>query len=77
MLLAGVLLDEAIAGDEEAARTHRWVIDATTVGFQHLHDQTDDALGGVILAALFAFGEGELAKEVFVDVAEDVLAVQA
>ena len=36
----------------------------------------DDRLGREVLAALFAFGQGELAEEIFVDVAEDVLGVQ-
>ena len=55
---------------------HRRVIHAPGVGLEHFHDQGDDALGGVILAALLAFGQCELPQEVFVDMAEDVLAVQ-
>ncbi len=54
----------------------RGVVDAALVGLEHLDDERDDRLGREVLAALFALGEGELAEEVFVDVAEDVLGVQ-
>ena len=55
---------------------HRRIVDAALVGLEHFHDQADDRLGREILAAFLAFGQGELAEEVFVDVAQDVLRVQ-
>jgi hypothetical protein len=74
--LAAVLLDEFLALHEEAARTHGGVVDAALEGLEHLDDQGDDALGRVILAALLALSQGELPQEIFIDVAEDVLALQ-
>lgn len=74
--LAAVLFDELLALHEEAAGTHGRVVDAALEGLEHFHDQGDDALGRVVLATLLTFGEGELAEEVFVDVAEDVLGFQ-
>src|SRR5690606_15020369 len=55
---------------------HGRVINTPGIGLEHFHDQSDDALGGVVLAALLALGQCELPQEVFVDMAEDVLAVQ-
>src|SRR5690554_2332809 len=55
---------------------HGRVIHAPGVGLEHFHDQGDDTFWGVVLAALLAFGQRELAQEVFIDMAEDVLAVQ-
>ncbi len=74
--LAAVLFDELLALHEETAGTHGRVVDAALEGLEHFHDQGDDALGRVVLAALLAFGQGELAEEIFVDVAEDVLGFQ-
>src|SRR5690606_20690806 len=76
VLLLGVLFNELVAGDKEAAGTHGRVVHAAGVGLEHFHDQGDDALGGVVLATLLALGQRELAQEVFIDMAEDVLAVQ-
>ena len=73
---AFVFFDEAFALDEETAGAHGGVVDAAFVGLQHFDDEGDDGLGCVILAALFAFTQGELAEEVFVDMAEDVFCVQ-
>ena len=70
--LAAVFLDKALALDEEAAGAHGGVVDAALVGLEHLDDQGDDGLRSEVLAALLALGEGELAEEVFVDLAEDV-----
>lgn len=71
-----VCLDEFFTGDEESAGAHGGVINTAFVGLKHFDDEGDDGLGGVILAALFAFTQGELAEEVFVDMAEDVFGVQ-
>ena len=68
--LAGLL-----AG-KEAAGAHGGVVSAPLVGLEHLDDEGDDGLRPEILAALFPLREGELAEEVFVNVAEDVLGVQ-
>ena len=56
---------------------HGGVVDAALEGLQHFDDEGDDGLGGEVLAALFAFGQGELAEKVFVDVAEDVFGLEA
>ena len=40
--------------------------------FQHLHEEADDAAGRIELAALATLGEGELLKEVLIDLTEDV-----
>jgi hypothetical protein len=74
---AFVFFDEFFTGDEESAGAHGGVVDAAFVGLQHFDDEGDDGLGGVILAALFAFTQGELAEEVFVDMAEYVFGVQS
>ena len=74
--LAAVLFDEFLAGDKEAAAAHRGVVDSPFERFEHFDDQVDDGFGRVILPALFAFGECELTKEVFVDVAKDVFGVE-
>ena len=44
------------------------------VRLQHLHQQLDDGLRRVELAAALALGVGEAAQEVLVDAAQDVLA---
>lgn len=75
--LAAVLFDELLTLHEEAARAHGRVEHAALDGLQHFHNKRDDALGRVVLAALLAFGQRELAKEVFVDVAKDVFAFQS
>lgn len=64
--------DEAFGLDEEAAAAHGGVVYAALVGFEQGDDEGDDGFGGEVLAAAFAFGQGEAAEEVFVDVAEDV-----
>ena len=71
--LSAVLLDELLALHEEAPRAHGRVVDPPGEGLQHLDDQGNDRLGGVKLAALLPFGEGELAEKVFVNMTEDVL----
>ena len=73
---AAVLFDELLALHEEAAGAHGRIVHTAFERLEHFHDQSDDALGRVVLAALFAFGQGELAEEVFVDVAKDVLGFQ-
>src|SRR5690606_30963380 len=75
--LAAVGLDEGLALHEEAAGAHGGIVNLAGVGLEHLDDDGDDALGRVVLAALLALGQGELAEEVFVNVAEDVLGVEA
>ena len=71
-----MFLDEALALDEEAARAHGGIVNAPLVGLDHLDDERDDGFRREILAALFPLREGELAEEIFVNVAEDVLRVQ-
>lgn len=73
---AAVLLDEALRLDEEAAGAHRRIIDASLIGLDHFHDEADDGLGREVLAALFPLRQGELAEEILVNVAEDVLRVE-
>jgi hypothetical protein len=75
--LAAMLQHEALALHEEAAGAAAGVVHAALEGLEHFDDQADDALGRVELAAALAGGNRELAEEVFVDVAEDVLGVQA
>ena len=58
---------------EHAARAAAGVEDAAFVGGEHLDEQLDDAARRVELAAFLALGAGELAEEIFVDPAEDVL----
>ena len=72
---AGVLLvfrDEAGALDEHAARAAGRVEDAAVERLDDLDDQLDDGGGGEELAALLPLAHGELAEEVFVDLAEGV-----
>ena len=57
---------------KHAARTAGRVEDVTVVGFDDLHDQLDERGGGEKLAAAMALAEGELAQEIFVDLAEGV-----
>ncbi len=76
VFFVGMGFDELVIGDKEATGAHGRIIDTAVVGFEHFDNQGDDAFGRVILAALFAFGQGELAKKVFVDMAENVFAVQ-
>ena len=76
MLFISMRFNKAIAGNEEATGTHRRVINTSIVGLKHFNNQRDDALWGVILAALLAFSQCELTKEVFVDVAENIFALQ-
>src|SRR5581483_11075886 len=71
--LPTMLADERLALDEHAARSAAWVVDAPLERLDHLDNQAHDASRGVELAALLAFSAGELAEEVFVDAAEDVL----
>ena len=49
------------------------IVDAALVRLDHLDQQPDDAARRVELAALLALCAGELAEEVLVDAAEDVL----
>ena len=59
--------------NEHAAGAAAGVEDAALVRREHLDQQPDDAAGRVELAALLAFGAGELREEVLVDAAQDVL----
>ena len=65
-------LDEVGRLHEHAARTAGGVVDLAVKGFEDLHDEPHDRGGGEELAALLAFGEGELAEEVLVDQPEPV-----
>src|SRR2546430_10792849 len=70
--LAPVSFDEFFRLHEHAAGTAAGIVNAAFVGREHLDEETHNALRSVELAAFLAFGAGELAKEVFVDAAEDV-----
>ena len=74
--LAGVACHELFALYEESPRAHGRVVHPPAERLQHFHNEADDALGGVVLAAFPAFGQGKLAQKVLVDVAEDVLGLQ-
>jgi hypothetical protein len=65
--LAAVGFDELFGLHKHAARAAAGIVDLAVVGDEHGHQGFDDAGGGVELPALFAFGAGELAEEVFVD----------
>jgi hypothetical protein len=65
--------DEFLRLHEHAAGAAAGIVDAAFVGGEHLDEKADDALRGVELAAFLALGAGELAEEVLVDAAEDVL----
>ena len=43
---------------------------------EHCDNKGNNGLGCVVLPALLALSAGELAKEVFVDVAEDILGLE-
>ncbi|MOA44323.1 hypothetical protein D3C78_1665860 [compost metagenome] len=70
-----MLGDKLLALYKETARAHGGVVHPPLEGLQHLHDQCDNAFGGVVLAALFTLRQSKLPKEVFIDVAEDVFAL--
>ena len=70
---AAVGFDELLRLHEHAARAAAGIVDAAFVRREHLDEEPDDALRRVELAAFLAFGAGELAEEVFVDAAENVL----
>ena len=67
-----MLRDETGALDEHAAGAAGRVEDAALEGFDDADDELDDGGGGEELAALLAFAHGEVAEEVFVDLAEGV-----
>ena len=64
---------ELFALHEHPAAAAAAVIHAPVVGFEHFHQQFDNAGGRLELAALLAFGIGKLAEEVFIHPAEQVL----
>ena len=70
--VAAVTLHEVGRLREHAAGAARGVVDLAVEGFEDLHDEPHDRGGGEELAALLAFGEGELAEEVLVDEPEPV-----
>jgi hypothetical protein len=65
-----VALDEAGRVHEHAARAARGIEDAPVKRLDDLHDQADDGRRREELAALLAFGRGELTEEVLVDETE-------
>src|SRR5436189_111433 len=67
--LAAVGFDEFFRLHEHAAGTAAGIVDAAFVGSEHLDEETHDALRCVELAALLAFGAGELAEKIFVNAA--------
>lgn len=74
--LATVRFHEMFALHEEATAAAAGVVHTALIGLQHFHNQRDDALGCVGLAAALAGCNAEFTQEVAVDVAEDVLGLQ-
>jgi len=70
--LAAMRFDEFFALHEHAARSAAGVVDLAMVRRQHGHQRLDDAARRVELAAALAFGAGEHAQEVFLDLAQHV-----
>src|SRR5260370_36237419 len=70
---AAVALDDLLALYEHARRSAAGIVNAALVRLNHFHQQTDDTARRIELAALLAFRRGELAKEVFIDAAQNVL----
>ena len=70
--LAAVRFDELLGLHEHAAGAAAGVIDLAVVRGEDGDQRLDDAGRRVELAALLAFGAGELAEEVFIDLAEHV-----
>lgn len=64
--------DEFFRLHEHAAGAAAGVVHLAVVRRQHGHQCLDDGGRGVELAALLAFGAGELAEEIFVDLAQHV-----
>ena len=64
--------DEVHRLHEHARRAAAGVVDAATVGLQHLHQQPDDGARGIELAALSSLQKGELPQEVLVDPAQHI-----
>ena len=71
-IASGVGLDELHRLDEHAGGAAAGVVDTAMIGFQHLHQELDDATRGVELAALLALGAGELGEEVLVHTAQHI-----
>jgi hypothetical protein len=67
-----VLVDEVGGLDEHAARPAGGIEDGAAVGLDDLDHEADDGARGEELAPALAFGEGELAEEIFVNLPEDV-----
>ena len=60
---------------EEITAIQDYIKNSALVRFEHFDEEFDDVAGGVEFAAAFAFAAGEFGEEVFVDAAEDVVAV--
>lgn len=71
-LVAAVGFGELFGLHEHSTGTTRGIVDAPSVGFEHLDQHTDHGTGRVEFAAELPFGGGEFAKEVFVDLAERI-----
>src|SRR5665647_1668083 len=67
-----VLSEELHGLHEHAGRPAAGVVHPSVVRLDHLHEQLDHRARGVELAALLAFGAGELREEILVDPAEHV-----
>ena len=67
-----MLFDEASRLDEHAARPAGGVEDAALERLDDVDDQLDDRRGREELAATLSLSEGEVAKEVLVDLPEGV-----
>ena len=68
-----VSLDKLHTLHEHAARTAAGVVNLATIGFNHFGNQADNRLGRIEFALTLAFGNGELAQEIFIDAAHHVL----
>src|SRR6185436_4119799 len=74
-LLTGILLvlfNEMCALHEHAARTAGRIVNKTMVWLDDFDDELNDGLRSEELAALLSFDTSKLAKEVLVDLTEEV-----
>ena len=70
--LLSVRLDEVGRLDEHAARSASRIEHGAAVGLDDLDHEADDRARSEELTPALAFGKGELAEEVFVNLPEDI-----
>ena len=66
--------NKLLALDKHAAGAAAGVEYPAFVWFEHFNQELDNASGSVELSALFPFGQGKLPEEIFIDLAEHILA---